>query len=364
MSIPTLPVPDQVVPFVTVTNWIRAARRCGIDIEALFLAEGMDITRLHPSTATIRPAAVARIMHRCLGEARRLGCPHHFPIVLGDTFAFEYLSDVETFISTSATLRDAARALTWIPPLVNPLLTFELQEFGDRARIVLRLGHETAPTPPEEAWPFLEAAFTTLVKFSKTLLTDVTLAGRLTLRHGAHEHSAHLASHLQVELEHDAPIDALWFDRALLDRPLIGALPGLHEVAAQRITEEIARRAPPAEVSQPSHHPLVRQIEQTYLTRPALLGEGLAALASELGLHPRTLQRRLRDAGDSHSAILDRVRFHLARQWLSTPPVQIESVALRLGFADRRSFTQAFIRWTGVPPRRYQAASLPSGHDD
>lgn len=110
------PPADQTVPFVTVTNWIRAARRCGIDIEALFLAEGVDITQLHPSTATIRPVAVTRIMHRCLSEARRLGCPHHFPIVLGDTFAFEYLSDVETFITTSATLRDAARALTWIRP--------------------------------------------------------------------------------------------------------------------------------------------------------------------------------------------------------------------------------------------------------
>lgn len=351
--------PDTPLPFVTVTNWIRAARRCGIDIEALFLAEGVDLAGLHPTTALIRPAVVGRIMHRCLFEAQRLGCPHHFPIVLGDTFAFEYLADVETFISTSATLRDAARALDWIPPLVNPLMTFELQEFGDQARITLHLG---GGTPVDEAWPFIEAAFTTLVKFSRTLLGDLPLAGRLTQRHAAHAQSRLLAEHLRVELEPDADIDALWFDRALLDRPLIGALPALHELAARRITEEIARRGPPPlSLANGDHeaHPLVCQIEQAMLSQPELLGQGLPALATALGLHARTLQRRLREAGDSHSAILDRVRFHLARQWLAAPGARIESVSARLGFTDRRSFTQAFIRWAGVPPSRFRDTPPP-----
>jgi len=103
-----------------VTNWVRAARLCGIDIEAIFREEGIDTQLLHPETATLDRAALQRLMHRCVAETRRAGSPQHFPLVLGESFAFEYLSDVETFITTSATLRDAtprwSGSLPWSTP--------------------------------------------------------------------------------------------------------------------------------------------------------------------------------------------------------------------------------------------------------
>ena len=367
MNLPSAPssaAPDQAqrMPFVTVTNWVRAARLCGLDIEAIFRSEGIDMGLLHPETATVDRATMQRVMHHCVAETRRIHSPQHFPLVLGETFAFEYLSDVETFITTSATLRDATRSLEWIPPLVNPFMRFSLAEHGDEARIALRFDVSPAiDDTPDTAWPFTEGVFTTVVKFSRMLLGGQPLIGRITMRHAAHQDADKVAAHFQVPIEWGAEVDALWFSRHLLDQPLRGAFPTLHEQAAQRVVQQVAKRSnasaqgdgTTAEGQLPGQQ-LALQIEHAFLDKPRLLGLGLEALAEELGLHARTLQRRLKDTGDSHSAIQARVRYRLAQQWLRDPSLAIEDISERLGFTDRRSFTLAFTRWSGHTPSRFR----------
>lgn len=345
---------DQPIPFVTVTNWVRAARLCGIDIEAIFRQEGIDTASLHPETSTISRDAMQRLMQRCVEETRRVGSPRHFPVALGETFAFEYMSDVETFITTSATLRDATRALEWIPPLINPYLTFSLAEHGNEARIALNF---SVPDESfERTWPFTEGVITTTIKFSRLLLGGQALIGRITMRHPRHANSDQVEAAFQAPVEWGAPMDALWFDRALLDQPLGGAFPVLHEQAAQRLAQKVAQRteAHPAQASNHQGQQLIKQIERAFNDKPRLMGLGLEALAEELGMHARTLQRRLKEVHDSHSAIQGRVRYKLAQQWLKNESLAIEDISDRLGFSDRRSFTQAFTRWSGVTPSQYR----------
>jgi AraC-like DNA-binding protein len=350
------PAAEPPIPFVTVTNWVRAARLCGIDIEGIFRAEGLDTASLHPETATITRTQMQNVMAACIEATRRVGSPRHFPVMLGDTFAFEYMSDVETYLTTSGTLREAARALEWIPPLVNPYMRFSLAEHGTEARIALHVNlpeSEQGDTTPA----FMEAVFTTVLKFSRVLLGGQPLQGHLTLRHTIHAQSAWTQDHLGVPIAWGQPLDAFWFDRSLLDQPLRGAFPMLHEQAAQRVVATVAqrvaqRRSPDALADEGRQ--LTRKIEQAFLAKPRLLGLGLEALAEELGLHARTLQRRLKDAGDTHSGIQGRVRYQLARQWLHDGALSIEDIAERLGFSDRRSFTLAFSRWSGQTPSQYR----------
>ena len=341
---------DPLIPFVTVTNWVRAARLCGIDIEPLFKAEHIDLGSLHPETAQIRRSVMQSLMLHCVEAARRAPPARHFPLVLGETFAFEYLSDVETYITTSANLRDAAKALEWIPPLVNPYIGFVLAEHGHEARISLQYRLEDAL--PEVGWPFAEAVFTSLIKFCRSLLGDEHPIGRITLRHARHADAEVVERHFKVPIEWGAPLDALWFERHLLDRPLLGAFPTLHAQAAERLARKVAERGDP--LSADASPALVARIEQAFEDKPRLLGLGLDALAQELGLHARTLQRRLKELGDSHSAIQARVRYRLAQTWLQNERLSVEDISDRLGFSDRRSFTQAFTRWSGMTPSRFR----------
>lgn len=350
---PEPPLPQR-IPFVTVTNWVRAARLCDVDIEDIFRREGLDTRDLHPETSTVDRVTIQHVMHHCVEETRRHGSPHHFPLALGETFAFEYLSDVETFITTSATLRDATRALEWIPMLVNPYMRFRVSEHGHEARLALNF--EVPDNDPAIGWPFAEGVFTTIVKFCKMLLGGQPLIGRITLRHPPHQDADKVQAHFQVPITWGADIDALWFERSLLDQPLRGAFPSLHEQAGQRVVRQVAQRALP-DTSEVEAHPgqqLVQQIERAFADKPRLLGLGVDALAEELGLHPRTLQRRLKDVGESHSAVQARVRHRLALTWLRQPELSIEDISERLGFTDRRSFTLAFTRWSGQTPSQFR----------
>ncbi|MDE2593508.1 MAG: AraC family transcriptional regulator ligand-binding domain-containing protein [Burkholderiales bacterium] len=348
------PAHEPAIPFVTVTNWVRAATQCGIDLAVMFQEEGIDVTQLHPETATIRREAMQRIMQRCVDQTRQRANGQHFPIVLGESFAFEYLSDIETFITTSATLRDATRSLEWIPPLINPFMAFSVAEQGHQARIVLQYNHPDAT--PDTTWHFTEAVFTTTLKFSRLLLGPDAFVERITLRHPQHEDAAHLARFFQAPIEYNAPVDALWFDRSMLDRPLRGAFPILHELAAQRVAQQLAQRTEHQqnEARAADTPQLVHQIAHLLNRQPALLGQGLDTVAQHLGVHARTLQRRLKDLGDSHSAIQDRVRYELAQQWLRDDTRSIEDISEQLGFSDRRSFTQAFTRWAGQTPSQFR----------
>lgn len=342
---------EPLIPFVTVTNWIRAAAVCGFNIEPLFRQVGLDLTRLHPEQAAISVAALRRLMSLCVDTAQASDPQLHFPLVLGETFAFDYLSDVETFITTSPTLREAAPALQWLPPLVNPFLSLALQEHGTEARLVLGFTHGDAS--PQETWPLAESAFVTFCKFCRLLLGDQLMAGRVTFQHEAQPGSSQIAPAIGLPVEFGQAVNALWFDRALLDAPLRGSLPSLHQVAAQRVAEQVAQKVNVAAGPWLSHG-LTVQIEERLRRHPELLGQGIDSLADTLGLHPRTLQRRLREEGEQHSGIVNRVRHDLARQWLLGTTLSIEEISDRLGFADRRSFTQAFARWAQTSPSDFR----------
>ena len=356
MSSPSNAEPS--IPFVTVTNWVRAANLCNIDIGRIFQEEGVDTHNLHPETAVIQRDTIQRVMQRCVDETRAAGRGQHFPIVLGETFAFEYMSDVETFITTSPTLREAARSLEWIPPLLNPYMQLSLAEHGDEARMAVSFNHPEATA--DNTWPFVEGVFASLHKFTRMLLGGQPIFGRITFQHARHQNSAAIEAFLEQPTSHDQPISAMWFDRALLDLPLRGGFPLLHEQAARRVVQQVEQRT---EQQAEQHQTkalvdqagsVVDQIERVLAHKPRLLGLGLEALADELHLHARTLQRRLREAGDSHSAILGRVRYRLACQCLQDPAQSIEDISDRLGFSDRRSFTQAFTRWSGTTPSQYR----------
>jgi AraC-like DNA-binding protein len=89
-----------------------------------------------------------------------------------------------------------------------------------------------------------------------------------------------------------------------------------------------------------------------------LLASGTCALsdtARELDLHPRTLQRGLRDEGTSFEAIRDSVRFAAARDLLGLTPLSVLEVALSLGFKTQSAFIRAFQRWSGTSPARWRS---------
>ena len=87
----------------------------------------------------------------------------------------------------------------------------------------------------------------------------------------------------------------------------------------------------------------------------------LAALAAQLDVHARTLNRRLEAQGTSFAAIRDEVRFQVAQELLALTQIPVGDVAAALSFSSHASFVRAFRRWSQMTPTQWRAKEMASG---
>jgi AraC-like DNA-binding protein len=99
----------------------------------------------------------------------------------------------------------------------------------------------------------------------------------------------------------------------------------------------------------------------------AILGRGMRgerpsveAVAKQLHMSPRTLQRRLADEGTSYQQQLDQVRQQTARHLLVSTELEAGEIAFFLGFEEINSFTRAFHHWEGTTPNRWRETARAS----
>lgn len=77
-------------------------------------------------------------------------------------------------------------------------------------------------------------------------------------------------------------------------------------------------------------------------------------IAKALNMSERTLRRRLEAEKTSYQTIVDDVRNHLARQYLTGTTLKVAEVGALVGFEDTANFRAAFRRWNGVTPAQFR----------
>jgi AraC-like DNA-binding protein len=77
-------------------------------------------------------------------------------------------------------------------------------------------------------------------------------------------------------------------------------------------------------------------------------------LALHLGMHPRTLQRRLAEEETSYAAILDHERSAQSIRLLANPGLALREIVALLGYTEQSTFNRAFRRWHGTTPRDWR----------
>ncbi len=142
----------------------------------------------------------------------------------------------------------------------------------------------------------------------------------------------------------DADRCECWFSRADLSRPLTGADPATSGVLLAHAEALLA--SPPNDFVTKVEAALLRSLDH---------GQGtLEDTAERLGTTPRTLQRDLESAGTRFSAVKEALLEAEASRALRETDEAIDALAGRLGYATRRSFERAFLRWTGRTPAAFR----------
>jgi AraC-like DNA-binding protein len=99
---------------------------------------------------------------------------------------------------------------------------------------------------------------------------------------------------------------------------------------------------------------LVERVERLITDRMTLGGALLESIATELGMSPRTLSRKLTKQGTTFNAIIEELRKELAFRFLQDSNLVLTEIAFLLGYTEVSTFSHAFKRWTGKSPAAYR----------
>jgi len=139
-------------------------------------------------------------------------------------------------------------------------------------------------------------------------------------------------------------------DAALLAMPVPNADPALYPLLRQHAERLLAERGREGGLSAQVHGAVLRRLAPGLVHAPVPDPVRLATIAADLGLTPRTLQRKLAEAGSSYQQVLDGARYALARDYLCRPRLALADIAFLLGFQEQSAFTHAFREWSGMNP--------------
>lgn len=147
---------------------------------------------------------------------------------------------------------------------------------------------------------------------------------------------------------------ALFLNSHDADLPVCGSSGQLYDLVTKFIDVEFPRPDLLA--------PRVRSLVSQHLSEGETLHRRVAAI---LCMHPRTLQRRLREEGASFEAIKNDVRRNAAWRYLSQTRVPLIEIAHLLGYSEPSTLSRSCHRWFACSPRaiRRQNNDLrPKGH--
>lgn len=152
-----------------------------------------------------------------------------------------------------------------------------------------------------------------------------------------------------TEVRFGQSMDGLVFTESDLDLPIPNVDPQIYELS----TDFIENRFPSADAVL---SPRVRTIVERLLLEGDCTYNGVA---STLGMHPRTLQRRLRSEGESVESIKDGVRRDIALRYLKQSSMPLIRVAKLLGYSETSALSRSCYRWFSLSPRQLRGGAQP-----
>jgi AraC-like DNA-binding protein len=318
-------------------NFKELVATLGGDPVTLLQRSQIEPTVLDDRHGLIPYRTVAQLLER---TALELGCPDFGMRLAAVQEGTKVLGPLDVAMRNSPTLGEAFRYCADHVQAYSNATQISFESFPHDSRVFMQF---------EILLPGLSNQHQ-VVEHALALIQHATLAisaGQARAREiwCTHEPLAPLSTyraHLKAALRFGQSMNGLCFDEQDFELSVPDPDPQLYEIA----TSFIDHRFPAAPMS-------VSSRVRTIIAR--LLVEGNCTqerVASALGLHPRTLQRRLREQGESFEAIKDSVRRDVALRYLRQPNVSLVRVTELLGYSETSVLSRSCHRWFSASPRQ------------
>lgn len=308
----------------------------GADPDALFASAGFAPSQLEDPDAEVPFVAGSRLLASAVATT---GC-EQLGLLLGERAEVSALGITGFMLQCAPDVGTALDDLVHYLDLHDRGATATLSVEGEQAR----LGYSVHLSGVQALAQIYDLAIAVICQIMRRLCgagwspTEVLLARRTPREITPYRRF------FRAPLRFDMPQSAVCFPAHCLSYPIASADPLLHRHLKQVASELQAGR-----------QRSLRSALQL-LMRHALTGGKCRAelLARELGMHERTLHRRLRLEGTTFRRELEGLRHETARRLLADTDMPLSRMATALGYSDTTAFIRAFKRWSGQPPSEWR----------
>jgi AraC-like DNA-binding protein len=319
------------MPANDVRAFMKAFECLGYDAESLLASAGIAVADATDPDARVPCEALGRLVSSAQHQRFTPNIAMELARVtpLGAYPLIDYL--VMTSDSVGAGIRQLARYYRLVG---NPIL-IDLHQEADPIRIEMAAG----------------AAFS--VEFTATLIilhlrheTDgYFVADSISVGHEPEDVAA-WERVLGCPVNQKAAWNGVSVPRRSWLLPLRRRDPVLRQVLEARADDVLSRL--------PSRPGLALQVQRVLASCVAGGDTGIDALARQLAMSARTLQRRLAAEQVSYQELLDETRKEAAARYLRESTLAIGEVAYLVGYSEPAPFHRAFRRWYGMTPETFR----------
>lgn len=265
---------------------------------------------------------------------------------LGEAVRPGYYGVLGYLIMSCATLADALHRQARYAALVGNLGRVELADEPPREGLEPQVAHSWQPLLAQQQRQLSEETLAAWVTFGHWISGLDIPPTEVRFQHAAPADTREHRRIFRCPVLFDQADNALVFPKRLLSTPLGQADAQVRlmlDAYADRLLGEIQQGH---SVLDRARLELARQLPEA--------GADLGLIAARLALSPRTLQRRLREAGLSFNQLADETRQQLVLHYLRDPALELAEIAFLVGFSEPGSLARAFRRWTGQSPGEYR----------
>ncbi len=330
----------------SLTGFAEVVNSQGGDVAALLESVGLNADLLTNPDAVIPFGPAAALLDRA---AETLELPD-IGLRLGDYQDMSILGPVALTARYAADVREALHALVRHMPYHTPGTQLTLNTDRAAGLTSLHCGLPGFEGPPSRH--VVELSYVIACKVLRMIAQDGGADWQVSLPHPAGVRPARYRMAYGCSVCFEQPFDALMFPSALLDVSIDEANDELRRKAERYINDVVQRF--PLDIGKQTSALVDRQLATGHF--------GLRDIARQLGMHERTLQRRLSEQDLAFEDIVDQLRRERAGEYLQSSAIPLIQVATFLGYSTQAAFTRACRRWFGDSPQRLRQRQSRTGH--
>lgn len=190
----------------------------------------------------------------------------------------------------------------------------------------------------------VEFFFANWYRVNKPMLDREATRREVHFAHGSAGRDAQMSALFEASVYFSRPANAVHFGRDLLDQPTLYPHPGIHKSLEQAALVELSNLQ--------FEDRLIKEVRDCIVRQLAEGVPRLEEISAELGIAPRTLQRRLNNTDTSYKSLVDEARKERSLGLISKRELGLLEISAELGFSDQSAFQKAFKRWYGQAPGR------------